>query len=103
MVFKVDGNPQLDSHDWSMYSDILNMEILHVGNMLPKCGKCVDLHVSDTWWVMHLPHVRIYRKCVSDTWTPQISDTYPTKRFFHVYMIVHILQLLKGNPHVGNV
>ena len=24
MVYKVDGNPQVDSHDWSMYSNILN-------------------------------------------------------------------------------
>ena len=24
MVYKVDGNPQLDSRDWSMYSNILN-------------------------------------------------------------------------------
>ena len=24
MVYKVDGNPQLDSCDWSMYSNILN-------------------------------------------------------------------------------
>ena len=24
MVYKVDGNPQLDSSDWSMYSNILN-------------------------------------------------------------------------------
>ena len=24
MVCKVDGNPQLDSRDWSMYSNILN-------------------------------------------------------------------------------
>ena len=23
MVYKVDGNPQLDSRDWSMYSNIL--------------------------------------------------------------------------------
>ena len=23
MVYKVDGNPQLGSHDWSMYSNIL--------------------------------------------------------------------------------
>ena len=25
MVYKVGGNPQLDSRDWSMYSNILNM------------------------------------------------------------------------------
>ena len=25
MVYKVDGNPQLDSRDWSMYSNILKM------------------------------------------------------------------------------
>ena len=24
MVYQVDGNPQLDSRDWSMYSNILN-------------------------------------------------------------------------------
>ena len=24
MVYKVDGNPQLDSRDWGMYSNILN-------------------------------------------------------------------------------
>ena len=24
MVYKVDGNPQLDTCDWSMYSNILN-------------------------------------------------------------------------------
>ena len=24
MVYKVDGNPQLDSRDWSMYSNIFN-------------------------------------------------------------------------------
>ena len=24
MVYKVDGNPQFDSRDWSMYSNILN-------------------------------------------------------------------------------
>ena len=27
MVYKVDGNPQLDSRDWSMYSNILKSEI----------------------------------------------------------------------------
>ena len=25
MVYKVDGNPQLDSRDWSMYSNILKV------------------------------------------------------------------------------
>ena len=30
MVYKVDGNPQLDSRDWGMYSDILKREILLV-------------------------------------------------------------------------
>ena len=28
MVYKVDGNPQLDSRDWSMYSNILNVALL---------------------------------------------------------------------------
>ena len=28
MVYKVDGNPQLDSRDWSMYSNILNAVLL---------------------------------------------------------------------------
>ena len=26
MVYKVDGNPQLDSSDWSMYSNILKLK-----------------------------------------------------------------------------
>ena len=28
MVYKVDGNPQLDTCDWSMYSNILNKIIM---------------------------------------------------------------------------
>ena len=28
MVYKVDGNPQLDSRDWSMYSNILKSGML---------------------------------------------------------------------------
>ena len=28
MVYKVDGNPQLDSRDWSMYSNILKVELI---------------------------------------------------------------------------
>ena len=30
MVYKVDGNPQLDSSDWSMYSNILNSELCYM-------------------------------------------------------------------------
>ena len=41
MVYKVDGNPQLDSRDWSMYSNILNRgeknQVL-VG-AIPFCGE----------------------------------------------------------------
>ena len=29
MVYKVAGNPQLDSRDWSMYSNILKVRIRH--------------------------------------------------------------------------
>ena len=28
MVYKVDGNPQLDSRDWNMYSNILKVHIV---------------------------------------------------------------------------
>ena len=30
MVYKVDGNPQLDSRDWSMYSNILKWRKISV-------------------------------------------------------------------------
>ena len=30
MVYEVDGNPKLDSRDWSMYSNILNYSMFHV-------------------------------------------------------------------------
>ena len=40
MVYKVDGNPQLDSRDWSMYTNILKMPTCtHTGRFIsvPLC------------------------------------------------------------------
>ena len=35
MVYKVDGNPQLDSRDWSMYSNIFKHFLINTTHLLP--------------------------------------------------------------------
>ena len=41
MVYKVDGNPQLDTCDWSMYSNILNLQsvLINVSGIGMRCSK----------------------------------------------------------------
>ena len=34
MVYKVDRNPQLDSRDWNMYSNILNLHLFNQDKLL---------------------------------------------------------------------
>ena len=40
MVYKVDGNPHLDTYDWSMYTNILKLDDLHQLSMNVFAYEC---------------------------------------------------------------
>ena len=49
MVYKVDGNPQLDSRDWSMYSNILKgpvklMQWVKIAHSFLVCVRSVPIY-----------------------------------------------------------
>ena len=45
MVYEVDGNPQLDTCDWSMYSNILNAEYLRKKYYFRSKGEFAGLQI----------------------------------------------------------
>ena len=46
MVYKVDGNPQLDSRDWSMYSNILEARFSQLIKSPIICEKQINFGVE---------------------------------------------------------
>ena len=58
MVYKVDGNPQLDSRDWSMYANILNLLKLQTKNsyVFPQVRRNFsEKQYTVMWQVLWLP------------------------------------------------
>ena len=52
MVYKVDGNPQLDPRDWNMYSNILKPDIVikgKIGVSIIDIAYPYDLHIESAY------------------------------------------------------
>ena len=60
IVYKVDGNPQLDSRDWSMYSNVLNpnvklkLDLLSQVNFIPFTGEPFQPFLVNSYGLMQL-------------------------------------------------
>ena len=61
MVYKVDGNPQLDSRHWSMYSNILKsneFQNIHKGSHTTETISIFDVSILSSKCWPHLSYLR---------------------------------------------